>query len=226
MRDSEDKRVASFAYDLVFNLISKIIEGEEVDFDLVVKMFQEYTQNGSQMHRVEVWKLIEELSNKRYNEYFNKANKLPLFKSTIHSTEKGYALGNRLLHIYNLCEKRDVSEHRAWLDYDMRKKVYGRQKEFVGRDFDSFEAFNLVKKAYEGAFDDDSVATELIDQSFVLDYSVYSVDEDLLEYSKEAFDEAFALFKTLSERLKKGGCSQSGSSKYLKDPVEKSIVLK
>jgi len=207
MRNSEDRALAYFAHDLVYNLISKIREGKEIDIELVVKMLQEYAKSGSNKPGVAVCELIEDLaSNKDYNECFTTADKLRLFKCTIHSTEEGYALGNRLLHIYKLCEKRDISERRAWFNDDKKKKVYGRQKEFVDRDFDSFGALELVEKAYEGVFSDDSVATELINQSFVLDYSAYDVNEDLLEYSKEAFDGAFALFKILSERLKRGGC--------------------
>lgn len=212
LRNNSNKQFFYFAIDLIYKLISTIREGNEIDFDLVVKMFEGYAQNGSHMHGVEVLELIESLIfDKKYNGCFTASTKLRLFNCTIHSTEKGESLGYELLHIYKLCEKRDVSERRVWFNGCKRTS-----ENSIGLNFDSFEAFGIVEKAYEGFFDDDPTVADLINQSFSFVYSAYSVDENLLEYSKEAFDEAVTLFKTLSERLNKGGCSQEGSVKYWK----------
>lgn len=225
MRKNENKHITYFVFDLIYNLISTIRDGIEVDFDLVVKMVEEYAQNDSRMHRVCVMDLVKSLmfneKDNESNKFFTPATKLRLFKSTLHSTEKGEDLGYYLLHMYKVCEKRDISERRAWFLRTLRTG-----EDFIGRDFDSIEAFEIVEKAYEGAFDDDPIAANLIEQSFENACRSYILNKDLLEYSSESFDDAFALFKILSERLNRGGCSQDGSIKYWKTPARKSAALK
>ncbi|MDE5631111.1 MAG: hypothetical protein K2I70_05870 [Bacilli bacterium] len=206
-------------------LFSKIIwgvrNGEKVEIYLAMQMLQEYAENGSNISKEDVFKLADDLISPKLDCFFLPAIKLSLFNCTILSTQMGYDLGNKVLHLFELCDRRnslgyarvyDLGDKK--MDRELRKRFHSQSVNNLTTSFDEISSFEVLEKVYFGVFDEHPVVKELIEKVYS-NYEKYKIDEDLLDYSLDAFDEAINLFKVLNEEIKKIDEPSSGTPNVL-----------